>query len=172
MNLNTVAQIGQCRAQPHWQQPTRMPVTLTCQPQASQDADHGLAVPSCELRPACHGESPKQHMQADHSTMPAGHQWNTVTLRWQHPHNPMRQAADQPLTSSYRGCQGLSAGRCAQLSGSHVEPGADSTTCSAHECRETGEVFSALRQGQRAHVNTFGVGWRGLVEILLQELCG
>jgi hypothetical protein len=51
----------------------------------------------------------------------------------------------QLLVSSYRGCQGLSAGRCAQLSLSHANPGADSTTCSAQECRETGEVFSALQ---------------------------
>lgn len=48
--------------------------------------------------------------------------------------------------SSYRACQGLSAGRCAQLSWAHVNPGAESTTCSAQEWRDTGEVFSALQQ--------------------------
>lgn len=51
------------------------------------------------------------------------------------------------LLSSYSGCQGLSSGRCAQLSAAHVKPGADSTTCSAHEWRDTGEVFSALQSG-------------------------
>lgn len=53
----------------------------------------------------------------------------------------------QVLLSSYSGCQGLSGGRCAQLSAAHAKPGADSTTCSAQEWRDTGEVFSALQSG-------------------------
>jgi hypothetical protein len=47
------------------------------------------------------------------------------------------------LASSYKGVHGISGRRCAQLSSAHTYGAALSTTCSAHECRDTGEVFSA-----------------------------
>jgi hypothetical protein len=141
------------------QQPTGMPVNRW---PAGMTARLSSALLR-HMHPALPRGSPQQHMQATQSTMsadePADLKWHPCANHLQHspkcPTHPRLAAADQPMTSSYRGCQGLSAGRCAQLSGSQVDPGADSTTCSAHECRETGEVFSALRQGQRAHVHAF-----------------